>query len=168
MKLLVNSSLWIEPLDSSDTESLFELTNRNRAHLNRWLPWVQDTTEPEHTRNFLRQVEVSNQEGKGFQGGIFWHGQLVGMIGLRQINRSNQSANIGYWLSEHVVGQGLMTLSVRRICQYGFDRGLNRIELRAAVKNEKSWKIAERVGFQREGHPQRPHELRERSRQERQ
>ena len=151
MRLLVNSSLWIEALDVSDQDALFDLTNRNRDYLNSWLPWVQHTTDPEHTKTFLRQVEVNNREGKGFQAGIFWHGQLVGMLGLREISRVNLSANIGYWLSEHATGQGLMTLSVRRLCQHGFDSGLNRIELRAAVDNERSWKIAERIGFQREG-----------------
>ena len=45
-----------------------------------------------------------------------------------------------------------MTQSVQRIVQHGFeDLLLHRIELRAATENTKSWQVAERIGFQREG-----------------
>ena len=112
MRILVNSSLWIETLDTSDTDALFDLTNRNRNHLNTWLPWVQHTTTPDHTRTFLRQVEETNRQGVGLQGGIFWHGQLVGMLGL--VILVNQiECQYRYWLSEQAIGHGLMTLSVR-------------------------------------------------------
>ena len=87
-----------------------------------------------------------------FRGGIYWEEQLVGTIGFHEMHRSDNSASVGYWLSKNMTGKGIMTRSVKRMLQHGFDDLLlHRIELRAATENVKSWNIAERVGFTREG-----------------
>jgi len=45
-----------------------------------------------------------------------------------------------------------MTAAARLVCRWGFeDLGLQRIEWWAGVGNEGSWRVAEKVGFTREG-----------------
>jgi ribosomal-protein-serine acetyltransferase len=135
----------------SDAERIFQLVEQNREYLAKWLPWVSDTKSVEDSKTFLESVEANHTSRNGIHCGIVVREQLVGLIGLRFVS-GEYTANIGYWLSAHVSGLGLVTRSVRRICQYGFeDLNLQRIEIRAATENGRSWQIAERLGFTREG-----------------
>jgi ribosomal-protein-serine acetyltransferase len=62
------------------------------------------------------------------------------------------SATIGYWLSEHMRGRGVMSRAVRGLVDYGFGQlGLNRQVIAAATENQASRKVAERLGFRFEG-----------------
>ncbi|MNS61051.1 putative ribosomal N-acetyltransferase YdaF [compost metagenome] len=64
----------------------------------------------------------------------------------------NRKASIGYWLGSAYQGKGLMTKSCKALIDYSFaELGLNRIEIRAGVGNQKSRSIPERLGFTEEG-----------------
>ena len=151
MRLEVDSKSYLRLLVKSDAERIFQLVEQNRAYLSEWLPWVPSTKTVEDTQSFLEIVEANHASKKATHCGIVFQEQLVGLIGLR-LNSESYVANIGYWLSEHVSGRGLMTRSVQQLCKYGFEQlHLERIEIRAAISNPSSWSIADRLGFTREG-----------------
>ncbi len=59
---------------------------------------------------------------------------------------------IGYWTAPWARGQGVMTDAARLVCRFGFDvLGLERIEWWAGVGNDACWRVAEKLGFTREG-----------------
>lgn len=63
-----------------------------------------------------------------------------------------EKTSIGYYLDKQFEGHGIMTQAVEALIKYCFDEiDLNRIEISAAVHNEKSRAIPERLGFTREG-----------------
>lgn len=63
------------------------------------------------------------------------------------INWSNKTAYIGYWLGEEFQGNGIMTKVAKTLTDYAFNElNLNKVEIRAAVENEKSRAIPERLG----------------------
>lgn len=65
---------------------------------------------------------------------------------------THRSAQIGYWLGKDYQGRGIMTRAVIALVEYGFNRmGLNRVEIHAAVQNEKSRSMPEKLGFLNEG-----------------
>lgn len=77
-------------------------------------------------------------------------GRLLGMIGLHA--RDAGMREIGYWSAPWARGQGVMTEAARLVCRFGFDvLGLTRIEWWAGVGNDASWRVVEKLGFQREG-----------------
>jgi RimJ/RimL family protein N-acetyltransferase len=79
------------------------------------------------------------------------HGRVLGSISLLHFNWNHRRAEVGYWLAREARGQGHTTRAVRLLCGWGFRAlGLERIELRAAVENLASQRVAERVGFTRE------------------
>ncbi len=79
-----------------------------------------------------------------------------GSISLFDIAGPHLRAKVGYWLAADARGQGHATRAVRLICDWGFrSLGLERIELRAAVENVGSQRVAERAGFTREAVPRR-------------
>ena len=103
------------------------------------------------TLAFLDMVEEHHAAEKWLHCCIVFQEQMVGLIGLR-FNVESYVTNIGYWLSAHASGRGLMTRAVQTLCRYAFDNmNIERIEIRAATNNLRSWGIPERLGFTREG-----------------
>jgi ribosomal-protein-serine acetyltransferase len=148
----IGPDLVLRLLEERHSDQLFALTDKNRAYLREWLPWVDSTTSPDDTRGFIRHTLQQLAENDGFQAGIWFRGQLVGVIGFHGINWNNKKTEIGYWLSADFQGQGIMTLCCGALVQYAFEElGLNRVEIRCATGNAKSCAIPERLGFTREG-----------------
>jgi ribosomal-protein-serine acetyltransferase len=73
-------------------------------------------------------------------------------VDVHGLNALDSAGEIGYWLAEDMQGHGIITRSCRALLDYAFnDRGMNRIQIRAATDNTRSWAIAERLGFTYEG-----------------
>ena len=78
-------------------------------------------------------------------------GTLLGSVALMHFAWEHARAEVGYWLAREARGVGHATRAVGLICRWGFDAlGLERIELRAAIGNSASQRVAQRAGFTRE------------------
>jgi ribosomal-protein-serine acetyltransferase len=138
--------------EESDADELFSAVAANRAHLERWLPWVESTQSPEPILEFIRGARKQLVENNGFQAAIVDGAQIIGAVGFHAVDWDNRSTSIGYCLAENRQGRGTMTEAVRALVEYAFDAWkLNRVEIRAAVGNAKSRAIPERLGFMEEG-----------------
>jgi ribosomal-protein-serine acetyltransferase len=142
----------------ADAEEAFAEVDQNRGRLRDWLPWVDATRSPDDVRAFIERCAAS--EGKQRSFGIYVDGVLAGNIGL-SVDDDN-AGEVGYWISGSFEGRGLVTDATRSLLRHGFeDRGLRRIQLTAAVENERSRAVAERVGMTREGVLRRAGRIRE-------
>ncbi len=65
--------------------------------------------------------------------------------------RHRDNYEIAYLAREEGRGRGLMVRAVTLLCDWLFTEGVGRIEIRTHPDNEPSQKLAQRVGFQREG-----------------
>lgn len=139
-------------LELRDAEALYRLVDANRVHLRRWMPWVDGTRGMHDIRTFIETTRRQLSSDNAFQAGLWHRDRLVGVIGFHGINRASRSTSIGYWLDAGMQGQGLMTRACEALVGHALvDLGLNRVEIRAAVGNQKSRAIPERLGFQQEG-----------------
>ena len=139
-------------LENRHAEELFALTDQNREHLRRWLPWLDNNRSLEDTRAFIAKSLIQYANNKGFPTGIWFKGALAGVIGYNTIDCSVRTASIGYWIGASFQGQGLVTGACRALIDYAFNGlGLNRVEIRCATGNKKSQAIPERLGFKQEG-----------------
>lgn len=137
-------------------EDLFALTDKNRAFLAQWLPWLDHVQSPADSKKFIiSQLELFTK-GQGLHLCIFYQGRLAGSVGFNHIDPDNQIGYIGYWLGEEFNGRGIMTAAVREVIALGqqFYR-LQKIDIRCASQNNKSQAIPERLGFVHEGTLQR-------------
>ena len=143
----------LRPLEEADADELYALTDRNRAHLERWLPWVPMTRASTDTLQFIRLTRRQIEDDEGMQLALLDDdGAIVGMVGFHRFDWANRATSIGYWLAADRQGRGLMTEAVRALVDYAFQaRGLHRIEISAAVDNARSRAIPERLGFRAEG-----------------
>lgn len=132
-------------------EAIFELVNRNREHLRRWLPFVDATQDADYTRSFFKDQLRQLAEGRALTLTIFYEGRAAGVVGLNRIDAVNRVTSIGYWLDEKLTGRGLMTQAVRRLVSLAFENfPVDRIEIHCAPDNKASCAIPERLGFTRE------------------
>ena len=148
----VSDDISLKILEKADSPDFFAVIDRNRRYLREWLPWVDSMKQPEDYYPVISMWRKQFADEDGFQAGIYYKGEVAGMIGFHGINRSNRSTSIGYWLDDAQQGKGIMTDCCRALIDYAFnDLGLNRVEIRFATGNGKSRAIPERLGFTHEG-----------------
>lgn len=148
----VDEEISLRMLAIRDAEALFKLTNQSRNYLRQWLPWVDEINTIEDSRNFIKHSFQTYAEQGGINAGVFYQGELVGMIGFNSFDLKNKIGYVGYWLASTCQGRGIMTRSVRALISHAFEElQLNRIDIRAAHDNIRSRAIPERLGFTEEG-----------------
>ena len=148
MILQVNNQLKLSSLQQSEAPAYFQLITQNQQYLGKWLPWalkVKTLADQERTT----RIAVLADRGQPTQFSIYWQERLVGRISFVELDRINQTAEIGYWLSEDAQGRGIMCASVERLVRYGFeDLHLKRIDLKIATHNQASLGVAHACGFE--------------------
>ena len=78
-------------------------------------------------------------------------GSVVGGIGLG-VNAHDYRGRIGYWVAASARGRGVCTRALRLLSRHALDElGLQRVDLITDPDNLASQRVAEKVGFQREG-----------------
>jgi ribosomal-protein-serine acetyltransferase len=143
---------WLELLTAAHAPALLDLVNTNRQHLRTWLPWVDRMTSEEQFARLGADAESRAAAGTDYGYVLVEQGQLAGRIGLYQIDAANQYGSIGYWLSEHLQGRGIMGMVCHRFIAHCFTHWpINRIEIRCATENLRSRAIPDRLGFTLEG-----------------
>ncbi|CRK82086.1 GNAT family N-acetyltransferase [Neobacillus massiliamazoniensis] len=148
----IDEDLSLKLMELKDADWIFKLTNESREYLREWLPWLDFTIKPEDTVEFIKMCLKGFSENKSLNTVILFKGEIVGVAGFNNINWSNKTAYIGYWLGEGFQGNGIMTKVAKALTEYAFiELGLNKVEIRAAVENKKSRSIPERLGFKNEG-----------------
>jgi ribosomal-protein-serine acetyltransferase len=149
-KLIENTELRL--LEERHARELTDLTDRNREHLRKWLPWVDANRSVEDHKNFIRDALKQFAQNKGFVAGIWHEGRLAGVISYNSIDWENRTVEVGYWLGEEYQGKGLVTAASRALVEHAFgELGLNRVVISCATENKRSCAIPERLGFRREG-----------------
>jgi len=94
------------------------------------------------------------EEGKGVSFAITLReqGYLIGCISLENINRTYESAEIGYWIGKHYWRKGYCTEAAEAVVKYGFEvLGLNRIFAMHMTRNPRSGRVMQKIGLKHEG-----------------
>jgi ribosomal-protein-alanine N-acetyltransferase len=80
-------------------------------------------------------------------------GAIAGAINLSDVVRGAfRSANVGYFVSQHVNGRGLATAAVGDVCAFAFGQGgLHRLQAGTLLHNTGSQRVLEKNGFERIG-----------------
>lgn len=148
----INEDIQLKILEMRDADDLFNVSDKNREYLRKWLPWVDRTVSVVQTKEFIQFSLNLFADNNGFNCAIYYKDRIAGSIGLHSIDWGNRKTSIGYWLAEEFQGNGIMTSSCKALINYVFnDLDLNRVEIRAAELNVKSRAIPERLNFVIEG-----------------
>lgn len=147
--LIVAPDLYLRPVTVPDAAALYHIIDTQRPYLRKWLPFIDLTKQETDTTLYLQTI-VSSTTDKVFV--IVANEAIVGLIGFKSIEFFNRRLEIGYWLSEHEQGKGIMRRSCSRLLQHAFeDLHMNRVQLKVAIGNYRSSHIPEKLGFTKEG-----------------
>ncbi len=151
-QLSIRDGIYLQIMEERHAEAVYSVADEDREHLRPWLPWVDQSTSSEYTRQFIRGALEQFSHNQGFSAAIWIDGQVGGGIGFHNVNWLNKNVEMGYWLSSRFEGQGIASDACRALINYAFDEWkLNRVEIRCATGNKRSAAVPKRLGFSLEG-----------------
>jgi [ribosomal protein S5]-alanine N-acetyltransferase len=154
--VLKGNKVTLRPPVRGDFREWARLRGASRDFLEPWEPsWAPDELEWAAWRQRLSRYRHEFAQGTAMSFLVFENagGRLAGGLSMGNIRRGvAQSAQIGYWMGETHAGKGYMGEAIRLILEHGFSTmRLNRIEAACIPDNERSIRVLEKAGFQREG-----------------
>lgn len=154
--LLAGGKVTLRPPRMRDFDEWAALRSESRSFLEPWEPrWAHDEFEPAVWRQRIRRYRSDLASSASVTFFVFDNasGALAGGITVGNIRRgAAQSANIGYWMGERHAGRGLMAEALQLVVQHCFGTlRLHRLEAACIPGNNRSVRVLEKAGFQREG-----------------
>jgi RimJ/RimL family protein N-acetyltransferase len=140
---LVDGDLVLRPWEEADVPALVAACND--PEITRWIPLVPSPYTEEHARAFVAGTD------EDYSLAMTLDGVVVGAIGMG-LNRPGYRGRIGYWVAAQARGAGICTRALRLLSGWALnDLGLSRLELITDPDNRASQRVAEKVGYRREG-----------------
>lgn len=150
--ITLNNDIYLKLLTNKDSIEFFNLINKNRKHLEYFMPRINENKSIEDTEIVINLFLKQLAENNGFRAGIIYKNNLVGIIGLKYIDWINKKTEVMYWVDKNNLGKGISTQCVKKILDVVFnDYGLNKVILKTSNENKGSIRIAEKCGFTLEG-----------------
>lgn len=151
-EILVENNLILKRLRIESAPAIFNAINRNREKLRKWLPFVDNTWKEEDTELFIKSVNSGKASKQDIVYEIWKENEFAGLIALKEFDRWNKRAELGYWIDPKFEGLGMMTKCCRALTDYALNKlGLFRIQIKTAIGNAPSARIPEKLGFRFEG-----------------
>jgi ribosomal-protein-serine acetyltransferase len=148
----VNGQIELQLIQHPHCHELFKVMDADRIHLRAWHPWIDHVRSAPNLDHFITAWLQQLSNNRGFHAGIWSAGKLCGVINHLNIDWSNRSTVLSYWLDEVHQGQGIMTAACRVFISNAFNTlNLNRVTIECASDNTRSRRIPERLGFKFEG-----------------
>ena len=144
----------LRPYRPGDAAGLWQAVQESHALLEPWMPWVRDYQEPDDAREFVVRARARWQLREDLAVAIVERetGRFLGGSGLHRMNWPLRTFEIGYWLRRGAEGRGFASEAVQLLTRLAFDTlEANRVEIRMGTRNERSRRLAERLGFVLEG-----------------
>ena len=145
----ITENLILRPWDIDDVDDLYKYATEPDIGLSAgWKPYKTKEESLEGLENVFMKPGVYAIVYKNTN-------EVIGSIGLhagsktsRGLGSDEKQAEIWYWLAKPYWGRGLTTEAARPLVEFGFfDLELNRIWIAYFDGNEKSKRVAEKLGF---------------------
>jgi len=151
---IVTPRMTIRAPRAGDGAAINEAVLESFAELHRWMPWAHERPTLGDSELFARRGAVDFLSRRELPMLLFERhtARFVGASGMHHIDWTVPRFEIGYWCRTSLAGRGYVREAVAAITRLAF-ASLNaaRVEIRMDPRNERSWRVAERLGFQLEG-----------------
>lgn len=152
----IGDKIYIRLLELSDAKAKLDMHLRNKEFFQDYTPSRGDEFYTlEYQINLIEGFVEESRNDTKYSFGIFLKetDELIGNVTLSEVLRGPlQSCYIGYYLDQGHNGRGYMTEAVKLTVAFGFkELGLHRIEAGVMPHNQRSMKVLEKAGFQKEG-----------------
>ena len=147
--------LELRPFRRRDLEPLHDAVIPSLDVLNKWLPWAHRGYGRRDALIFIRDSVNAWHEGRAFDFAIRYRDDSrthLGNISVWFTSRQSLVGEMGYWIRTDHSRSGVATEAGARVLQVAFEElGMHRVSMRIAVGNTGSEKVAQKLGFTREG-----------------
>ncbi len=152
----------LRPLRGADEVDWYRLRSANLGWLSPWEA-SDPATDPGSAATsivvrssfggYVRDLSRAGREGRSVALGIQLDGELVGQIILSGITYGSlRAGTVGYWVSEHVAGRGVVPTAVAMLVDHAFDAlALHRVEICIRPENAASLRVVDKLGLREEG-----------------
>ena len=147
---ILTPRLLLRPPRAGDGRMVNEAILESFPALSTWMEWAKEQPTVEQSEAFSRDNAAKYDDGDEAVLYMLHRetGGFVGATGMPNIDWDVPSFEIGYWCRACEVGKGYVTESTYGIATMLFETfGANRVEIRMDDRNERSWRVAERLGF---------------------
>ena len=148
---LTDGVLLLRPFQLEDVKPLFDAVRESLAELKPWMSWAHDEYTQQETEDYIHITRARWEENTlfGFAITDAASGEILGGCGLGQ---RHHYCNLGYWVRTSQHGHGIAGRAAKLIARFGFEHvGIIRAEIVMAVGNERSRRVAEKIGAHYEG-----------------
>jgi len=152
IQTLRGSRIDLRRLRRSDAGSIQKYANDPAVA--RFLPLLPHPYGMNDAREWINLTHRTSRNNSAYHFGIenSESSEIIGMMSLRNINRTDLNAEVGYWVARKFWGRGIATEALRLILRFSFEQvGLHRVYAVVLEKNIGSVSILEKLGFTREG-----------------
>ncbi|KJY84500.1 50S ribosomal protein L7/L12 [Vibrio galatheae] len=148
----IDSEISIALVQESFANQYVELASEQFDYLSQWLAWPPHCKSEQDFRLFVQRSLHDYADGKSITCAILYQSEIVGNCSCFNIDYETSSLEIGYWLSKHHQGKGIVTRVVKHLVEHAFhELKVEKVQLSAAVENTASRNVAQRVGMALEG-----------------
>lgn len=142
---LRDGNLTLRPWTEADVPAL--VVACNDPEIAHWIPLIPTPYTEEDAVTFVRGDVRPEEQSLA----MTLDGVVIGAIGLG-VNSMNYRGRIGYWVGASARGRGVCTRALRLLSRWALDElELQRLDLITDPDNVASQRVAEKVGFRREG-----------------
>ncbi len=147
--------LVLRPFRRRDVTPVHEAVTASLRELAMWLPWAASNYSRSITHQFVRDSVGAWNESRAYDFAIRSRedpDRHLGNVSAWWTSKPNQAGEIGYWVRTDETSRGICTEATARILQVAFEElGMHRVSVRIAVGNRSSERVAEKLGFTKEG-----------------
>lgn len=151
---LIGARVTLRAFRDEDALPLWNAIDRARAHLKRWMPWVDEHNDLAFSQTYVRRMQAKWLLREDFPMAI-WRsgdGELLGATGLHRIDWAIPSMEMGYWLTPAAEGKGYATEAARLLIRFAFESlRAERLVITCDSRNKRSAAVPERLSFTLEG-----------------
>lgn len=151
---IITPRLLLKPPQLGDGKTLNVAVLETFDTLHKFMPWAKKKPTLEESEEFVRQAAANwilkNNQDPYLPLFIFDKSteEFVGATGFHDMNWDVPCLETGYWIRDQCSGKGLMIEAMDALTRYAINQlKVKRIEIRCDIKNIRSKKIPERLGY---------------------
>ncbi|HOD66502.1 MAG TPA: GNAT family N-acetyltransferase [candidate division Zixibacteria bacterium] len=142
----------LRPVRPADIRAIARYAND--PSVARWVPNLPHPYTSAHALQWVRLAKQLASDAAGYSFGIEHpdSGEIIGMIGLKDVDWTDRRAEVGYWLAKTMWRRGYMEEALGLAARFAFrDLRLHRLTALVLAPNVGSARLLEKVGFRYEG-----------------
>lgn len=144
----------LRPFQMEDAQELYTAVHESLIDLKPWMSWAHNEYSMEEARSFIAITRARWEENTLFAFAMTdaKTGSVLGGVSLSHLHPVYHLCNVGYWVRTSRHGEGIAGRATKLAVRFGFEHaGLVRAEIVVAVDNQKSVRVAQKLGAHYEG-----------------